>query len=951
MITSRNYFGYKWQFGGCPNKINTRCHCDDNICMSAQNICLRKQDKYNKVIKAITDKGHCWTVVNETELIDLVNNNNSFIMEILGQYPKKVYFDIDCDEPEKLSLERVIEIISKYFPGECQMAISGNETDKIKSYHIVLYDYILEDDNDMQILKKLTKIINKNECAYFDWKVYTKNRAMKCINQSKPNREKQLIIKDETEKHHFINSFFTGKEQKIKIDFTSETIFDEDMYQEDLELNDIPKLEEPLKLNKNFTKEDLNDSKKLLMMAPNGKKFIHSYTWKVALFCVTNGLNFKDFWEWAKIKDDSSSRKTKWQKYHWDTICNSDFKFHKKGFIKLLSMFYPELEQVEEFNDIITKQFIDSLDIKETKIDRIEPFHFTADNKCIIFNIGMGGGKTTQTVQYLKDTNKSFIWIAPRQALVMNTHERFVNNGMNVLNYLNCGSTKDIRIKNINKSDKLLLESESLNKIDNTSKYDVLIIDEIETVLKNWDSETHIKNNLETNFLKFKELFLNCKQIILLDAFTTKHTLQFLKDLKINEPIIYGSNYKPNQKILNENFGYKNTIHKIATELDAGKKLYIFHAFKSSTTKHYSIEEMKSKLLEICTTKPKILVYHGDMNDKQKKTLYNVNDEWDKYDCILTTSSITVGVNYEGSRYDKVYLMVSGSVNNVRDIIQTSMRIRKTKEDVIELYFFDRMEKMIYKTPEFYKLSNDPIYQNLIDNIAIEKQANFIESFYKFCSLTNYDHKNIKRFVFNKTSKFINELYESKMLMSYDSIETITETMAENIQYKYVWASNASMTDKFTLNKFYFDCKFRKLQNEDRAFIWNNRLENFFKNIDCNLIKNVLKDNDVDLLFDINLNNIKTSAETEQYINENYKIQSKLKHTNQKIIKLIQCELGYQLIENVKIGKSKKTKNIQYQFTDITEQLQEMYNKLNVKVNADLVRCDWLDCDGLDAEK
>ena len=75
--------------------------------------------------------------------------------------------------------------------------------------------------------------------------------------------------------------------------------------------------------------------------------------------------------------------------------------------------------------------------------------------------------------------------------------------------------------------------------------------------------------------------------------------------LDIKDVITYSSKYKPTKKILNENFGYENTIDKIAEELDIGKKLYIFHAYKSSTKTHYSIEELKSVILEKCKTKPK----------------------------------------------------------------------------------------------------------------------------------------------------------------------------------------------------------------------------------------------------------------------------------------------------------------------------------------------------------
>jgi hypothetical protein len=88
---------------------------------------------------------------------------------------------------------------------------------------------------------------------------------------------------------------------------------------------------------------------------------------------------------------------------------------NKETFITLLSCYYPELNDIEKPNDFNTKNFIKSLDISSNEIiDKIELSNFEKKEKAIIFNIGMGGGKTTQTVNYLKTFDKNFIWIAPR---------------------------------------------------------------------------------------------------------------------------------------------------------------------------------------------------------------------------------------------------------------------------------------------------------------------------------------------------------------------------------------------------------------------------------------------------------------------------------------------------------------------------------------------------------
>jgi hypothetical protein len=866
-----------------------------------------------RLMTCVVDNRHHWKVIKENEVIPLINNNNGFICEVLSSYPKKLYFDVDCDTPNDLSLDKVKEVIKKYF-GDAKMAVSGYENENKKSYHITLYEYVISNEKELLEMRKIVNYINKTECPYFDWKVYTKNRPMKCINQSKPEKPKQMIISDTNQKNHLIMSFFSGNEKLFNFHLS------EDIPQEETNVKEIINVK-PIKLNQDFKPEDLNDSKKLLMMLPNSKEIPHSITWKVALFCQNNGLSFDDFWAWAKIKQDDEERRLKWVS-HWNKIVGQlDYKMTKKSFILLLSFWYPELKEVERASDAITKKFIDTLTIPSIEIERIEKNHFLTSNKVVIFNIGMGGGKTTMTVDYLKSSEKKFIWLTPRQALVMNTNQRFVDNKMNVVNYLNCGSSREQKSKKINSASSLILECESLNYLEKTTQFDVLVIDEIETVIKNWDSETHDKNG-DKNFNNFVSLFKNCKKIILLDAFTTSTTLKFLEMVGIKDVITYSSKYKPAEKILNDNYGYDKTISKIADELDNGKKLYVFHAYKSSTKKHYSIEELKSELLERCKTKPKILVYHGDMSDDKKKTLYNVNEEWDKYDCILTTSSITVGVNYEGDRYDKVYLLVSGCVNNVRDVIQTSMRIRKTKENIIEMFFFDRMEKSLLKYPKWYN-GLDDVYKFLVDSALEEKQSNFMDVFYEFCKMTNYNIGNVKKIVKNKLEKFNNDLHESKMLISYDDIPTISEDVAKEIEKEAVWVCRASQLDKFTLSKFYFDCHFYHMDNEDRAFIWDNRCRNFFDNYDCEIIKKIIKDNKIKHISELNLNDLVISNDTNNYIKNNYA--STIKNINQRLIKVINLVLGCQVIESV--SKSAKSKATKYEFTELYNALDEINKK------------------------
>lgn len=933
-VKNKTIYGVKWCIGGKSN-ISGGNSLSYTTTMS-------KQTNKLKLFKIHHQKeGWGWAVLEEDKIYNLVKENNSNICEVLSQYPKKVYFDID-DKEAVLKLDDIKSIINEYFPNE-RMAVSGYETNEKHSYHIILPDVILEDNEDLKTLKKIVKLM-KEKCKYIDNRVYNNNNNFKCIHQSKPDKPKQEIIEDTNYKNHFVCSFLTGNEKKIKPMYD-----EEEVEQIEIDYDDIPKLN--LQLPNNFKNEDIENDIKLLKMAPIDETFGHSYVWRVALFCYWNGLGFDKFWEWASKKKgnisgeyDQERRKRKWQ-HHFETIASQDYKKcgSRKNFIKLLSNFYPELIEVKRASNLYTKEFIKTFDLsgyvksEEITTKYIELDSFEAIEKVLIFNIGMGGGKTYQTINFLRN-KENFIWITPRISLAYNTNKRFQKLvQMDTTLYDDCGNYKEEIIKNINKASGLIIQTESLFKIQNPKKYEYVIIDEFESVLKNWDSDTHGKN-IEQNFNNFKDIFQSANKIILLDAFTTTHTLEFLNSIGIqNEDIIvYTSLYKAPPKKVIQNTDYESTLNKMVKDLKDNKKLFVFYAFKGGNKNHYSIEELKDYLKK--ETGKRIFSFHASKGDKIKKEFtQDADNQWCNYDCIITTTSITVGVNYEKEDYDKIYLMCSGYVNNPRDIIQSSMRIRKTKEDIIETFFFDTLDKEELKYPNYYIEGEDEIYKNVIKNIRIEKKSNFRDTFIKFCELTGYDFKEFKRNeIKKKKDKFINKMFQSKMLMPYNKIDEVNK---EDIEYmeKMVWKKQATGYDKFVISRFYFDCKFHKLSNEDREYIWNNRTETFFKAMKNELVEIITKDNKLNNFFELDLNkkSFELSKEAIDNIKKYFGDDGDFKNKKQKVKNILNKIFNFNII-NTKT----KNKNTTYEFSENFLEMIKIYknyDNLEIKDEVDFI--------------
>jgi len=864
----------------------------------------------DKLIKIVHPKyGHGWTTMKEDEIIPFITQGNINAYEVLDSYPKKLYFDIDSATPKADDLNRAITLIEEYF-GKVEMAISGSQEANKNSYHIVVSSLLIEDEFQLLELRKLVKHISTNEFEAFDWKVYTKNRVMKCIFQSKPERAVQDIILDHHYQNHFICSFFTGNEKVATFKIPE---FKNIEYTDMKPLLDQPQLELPKDV-----KIDNIEMKDLLFLAPINDSLNHQHTWKGCMFARHNGITFDTFWNWAKQKVDTIERKAKWQKY-WND--EKMYPLSRQGWINYLKFFYPELfsyveGQKNDQSFSASNRFTESLNISSVPIEKIQPEYFRTPHRVVIFNVGMGGGKTTTTIQYLKKKEaigknwldvkeKSFVAIGCRIALSNNTYQRMKDEGIDVFNYKHAVSKT--RKEQINSATKLMISTESLHYLEDAQTYrDVVVIDEVETVLNSLVSETH-KDNIAKNYDTLVKLVQRAKKVLLLDAFTTTKTIDWLKNIgcPTQEIITYSSKYKPSERQIVQLQGYENTIDHICNDLKQGKKLYIFYPYKNSNKYHDSIEQLRDKLQS--RTQKKLTVYHGDVDDSQKATLGNVNEEWAKFDAVLTNSAITVGVNYDSSGYDRVYLLIEPYINSSRDIIQTSMRIRSIADNLIFVMFFSNQSPSIMELPTYYEEA-PAHYQALVQNIANEKHANFEECLLHLCHKTNF---KCDSFYMRKTKDLYENLqFKSKMLIAYDDVPQLSLDEKDTIEVERIWCSQASMVDKLAINRFYFDSRFKTFSEEQRRFIWDNNFTSYFDNKDKPFIQLIKKEANITQLSQLDVSELASKPNIKEYIKKYFMTESV--YSLQQIVKCINTSLGYTFITS----SQDKSKHTSYEVLD-----------------------------------
>lgn len=840
--------------------------CNKSKIGGAQNEVIKNAGKDDVILVSDTQKnGRMWGATSPDNLLKLIETNKG-LYEVIARFPHKVYFDIDeeCDgsnyteEQKEAHLFNTLGCLEEFFPNcKNDVAVSGSYTEKKISYHIILNNYIINNEDERQTMKTIAKYIKNASCEGMDWKVYTKNRNMKIINQSKRDGRVQEIIKNVDWKKHLITCYVTSTNSVInpfpKIENLKQEVKEEIMIEKSkgtFDLANLPKM--VLKVPDNF---DINYASplELLSMMPIGKDYDHTYTHLVARFCNSNGLTLEHFWSWIQKKHKETGKDLNIEYQKWSHHFSNLGKYPPVTEDRLKSIlyyYYPHLKKDKTFRDFQQTFILPTENIK--KIETIIPATFQTDDKYLVYNIGMGGGKTAQSISYLSKCS-DFIWIAPNKALASNTKKRFEDENVDVSHYLEF-KTKDKKQGELNNVNKLICVINSLHYIKEKN-YDVIIIDEIETLLDKFQGDFMEQGKLQLKkpiWEIFKKIIINAKKVIFLDAFITSKTINFIKNLEENaKMVIYERLNEPQTRTIKYRDDFHDCLSDIIQKLKDGQKLFIFYPYKKDTRDYRSMEAVYKT---ICKSSGKQgAFYNADVDDKKKKDIKDVNASWKNLSFVMTNNIITCGVNYEIEDFDYKYLFIA-PFNTPRDIIQVSYRARHLSTGIINICYMGMMNQPNTWENDCKKMECG-IYNKLYKDILIEKKAPLKRSFQLFCIKAHYKQEVEPLIIDESITKDLKKtLTDQQVGFSYDVIEDLDNSQAEYIEQKCL-GQDATLYDKLCLKKYYYQKKFLDADAEELETIWDNDMLFFFDKLERvflsedNIFKKIQKLNNLETIF------------------------------------------------------------------------------------------------------
>lgn len=918
-MNSHRWHGITWYYGskGILEKLRT----------------LRDStDPDHIIITSQTNKYRRFAIIPLATLPRLLQTNKGILEIIEPHRPRKVYFDIDHTTS---SLDEIKTRIQTIFP-DAKFAISGNH--ERHSYHILLTNYHYSNVIDMNDLKEWCKLKDQQDMG-FDPIPYSRNQQFKCINQSKPDKPEQLYLDGSTNiKDHIVN--YVSDESRN----ASGLLRREPPSLKDVNISSIPQSNLPIPQviphSSGLIDLRLATPYELISLLPNAPRgdsigLEHSHTLTVMCYAKRNGVPFTDFWNWAKQKDPSESRLAQYLR-RWEDPPHWYPK--SKDIQNLLERFYPDIGKPKWA--IAHRESLLSNQPDITLPDRFMTYEQIPRNRIVALAQGMGANKTGSVIDYLMTGKHEFIWLTPRITLAKNTYGRFPpESGVQYYKDFNRKEKKQMHGQK-----RLILGAQSLHYLEfadlETIRNKIIVIDEIEFVMSDWMNETH-KVWRDTNWKVFLKLIQNCKKCIVMDAFLSNLSLDFLRAISSDLVIVNRTPVPSNVTITELKYKRPKTksdvpippevaafISHIADSLKNGKKCFVFYPYKVSTDTRIGIETVRDTILAYAgLSTEESLCYFAESDDSVINGLSTVNEQWSKVKLVITNSKITVGVNYNQSDYDLCYI-AKASFNSPREITQVSARIRQLRDNQIYITYLPGLTPKQYETP----YSSCPIFNKLKENYAIEFYTKNSREICKvFFGLAGYriDISQLKTSINRENFEYVRAC-EATFLWS--NIPEITDAQTlESLQNK-CYICEATQQDKLTLDKYNFSAQFPDDANPEMlANIWNNRCVTM-------VLRHILLIKDTHHIIhraysDLGISSLTEelwergrhlSLETKALIFSQYNLDSRIDDSDYVILsKLLSVYYNYKILSYHRDSKSWTVSLLFIEFTQFVEQTVE----------------------------
>lgn len=416
---------------------------------------------------------------------------------------------------------------------------------------------------------------------------------------------------------------------------------------------------------------------------------------------------------------------------------------------------------------------------------------FPADSRIKFIRAEMKMGKSKKCVEYLKTIphDSKIVFISFRRTFSSESGQKY--QGFDLYN------TIPETIISLKKHPRLIIQLESLNRVEFCEKADVVILDEVESIWGQFDSGNFA--DLTATVQIFQYLVRNASDIIVMDANLSNRTLKLFEYLIPNhasQSSMYINSFNPSTDINNlitEN--HDDWIQNFGNAIKAGKNIMIMINSLKAGKKIY-------RFARTLLNQEDVMFYSSETLESVKSLHFKEVDKyWSKFRVVICTPTISAGVSFEKEHFHMVMGYFSDMSCNVQTCQQMIGRVRDVIDKKVILYFSKHNTKTF---------STD---QEEIEKILSEKRAELVKDTpSKGIGNLNFEiseegllyHKNFSYWLVvyniiydNESRNDFPKLYEQILRSKQSPVSKLTRDNKKDYVLKYN-SSNKKFDEEFT---------------------------------------------------------------------------------------------------------------------------------------------------------
>ena len=475
------------------------------------------------------------------------------------------------------------------------------------------------------------------------------------------------------------------------------------------------------------------------------KKYYENYDLWIKTGMILHSCDVKLFDIWDKWSAQGSSYKQKEMQSKWKSFENNNNKMtigtlikwaRDEGIVKIFKNTKPNIKEIVD-NYPLKPITININDINKKNITIINKEKLTEDiyipilhKKFIGIQSEKGTGKTSNVLKVL--FNKKVSWVDDNTSILFISSR--ITFGYKLFGDLkNYGFDLYSQTKGDIFSKRIICQIDSLRRLNFDVKYDLIIVDECESLARYLTSSHFTKNNSSSLTVAYlNQRLFEAKQVIAMDADFSDRCLKYYTTIlsSQNDMHIIINEYKAYKEYKLIYCKYESWVRKILYMMDKNKKLVIAMASNSKA------KDLDKKLKDTFNDKKILLIHKETTDDDKKNYLLKVNEEWIKYDVVIYTPSVCMGVSFDiTGHFDYIFAYGCHESLGAQEWCQMIHRVREPiNKDIfisIDNYkSFDRIEDTItYQTVEKmlcsdYYLTNYDLHNNIIPKKVIRADTN-----------------------------------------------------------------------------------------------------------------------------------------------------------------------------------------------------------------------------------